>query len=153
MSYQIHLDTDSARESLYPVVRRAAAAALCHLHPQPGEVTILLTDAGNIHELNKQFANHDYPTDVLSFADGSIDPGTEMVYFGDIVIAVDIAAAQADHAGHALEAELALLSVHGILHLLGFDHGSDEGKQAMWAKQAVILEELSYSSAIPKDDA
>jgi len=153
MSYQIHLDTNCAREGLFPIVRRAATAALIHLHPQPGEITILLTDAEKIQELNKQFADHDYPTDVLSFADGSIDPGTEMMYFGDIVIAVDIAEAQADLAGHALEAELALLSVHGILHLLGFDHENGEDKQAMWTHQAAILEELSYSSVIPKVDA
>jgi len=152
MSYQIHLDSDSGDESLFPTLQRCAAAVLTHLQADPGEVTILLTSAERIRDLNQRFAGHDYTTDVLSFPDGSIDPGTEYVYFGDIIIAVPVAEQQARAGGHSLEAEVALLAVHGMLHLLGFDHESPETHQTMWAHQRTILTALSYASAIPQDE-
>lgn len=153
MSYQIHLDSDTGDERLFPVLQRSAAAVLTHLQAAPGEATLLLTSAERIRDLNRRFAGHDYATDVLSFPDGSIDPGTHYTYFGDIVIAVSVAEKQARAGNHSLEAEIALLAVHGMLHLLGFDHDTEEAYKAMWAHQGAILTALSYTEALPQDEA
>jgi len=104
------------------------------------EITIVLTTNQEIHKLNAQFLGHDYPTDVLSFPSDEIDIDTESNYLGDIIISYERAVEQAQQANHSLEDELKLLLVHGILHLLGFDHDDEERKKIMWEKQAKILD-------------
>jgi len=151
MSYQIHTETDGGYEPLFPIVIRSASAAFVHLAPQPGEATILLTSVERIQDLNQRFAGHDYPTDVLSFSDGTLDEASRRIYYGDIVIAVPIAEQQAEQAGHTLEAEIALLTVHGVLHLLGQDHATSEEQQAMWELQAAILQQLPMDIVLPGD--
>ena len=74
--------------------------------------------------LNRQFRGKDYATDVLSF------PSEERGFMGDIVIAEGVAARQARQAGHSLNTEFRVLSLHGLLHLLGYDHEGDDGKMA-----------------------
>jgi probable rRNA maturation factor len=74
--------------------------------------------------LNRQFRGKDYATDVLSF------PSEDRGFLGDIVIASGVAARQAREAGHTLPTELKVLALHGLLHLLGYDHESDDGKMA-----------------------
>jgi probable rRNA maturation factor len=74
--------------------------------------------------LNRQFRGKDYATDVLSF------PSEERGFLGDIVIAAGVAARQAREAGHPLPTELKVLSLHGLLHLLGYDHETDDGRMA-----------------------
>lgn len=74
--------------------------------------------------LNRQFRGRDYATDVLSF------PSDERGFLGDIVIAIGVAKQQAKDAGHSLPTELRVLSLHGLLHLLGYDHETDNGKMA-----------------------
>ena len=91
-------------------------------------------DAG-LRSLNRRFRGEDRTTDVLSFA-GEGD------YLGDIAISVPRARTQARAGGHSLEAELQLLVVHGVLHLLGHDHASPAQRRAMWAAQDAILEKL-----------
>lgn len=98
-----------------------------------------------MHELNKEFLDVDSPTDVLSFPASEPDPETGSVYLGDILISIPRAAQQAQSAGHPLEAEVQLLTVHGTLHLLGFDHASDEEKAVMWNEQAKVLERIGLS--------
>lgn len=151
MSYQIHTETDGDFEHLFPVVIRSASAAFVHLAPEPGEATILLTDEERVQDLNQRFAGHDYPTDVLSFTDGTFDEASRRTYYGDIVIAVPIAEQQAELAGHTLEAEIALLTVHGVLHLLGHDHATSAEQHAMWDVQAAILQQLSMNIVLPGD--
>ena len=104
------------------------------------EITIVLTTNQEIHKLNAQFLGHDYPTDVLSFPSDEIDIDTENNYLGDIIISYERAVEQAQQANHSVEDELKLLLVHGILHLLGFDHDDEERKKIMWEKQAKILD-------------
>lgn len=109
------------------------------------DMTIVLTDDRQLHELNLDYLGVDSPTDVLSFPAGEVDPETEAFYLGDIAISLPRAAGQAQAGGHPVEAEAQLLVVHGTLHLLGYDHSTDEEKVVMWAEQAKVLERLGLS--------
>lgn len=86
------------------------------------DFSCLLTDDLELQRLNREFLGRDYPTDVLSFPSGE-----KSGPLGDVAISVERAAAQARALGHALEAEVAVLMLHGVLHLLGFDHERDAG--------------------------
>lgn len=109
------------------------------------DMTIVLTDDRQLHELNLDYLGVDAPTDVLSFPAGEIDPETESLYLGDIAISIPRAIQQAQTGGHPVEAEAQLLVVHGTLHLLGYDHSTDEEKAIMWGEQAKVLERLGLS--------
>jgi len=113
-----------------------------------GEValSVVITDAEAVQALNRQFRDVDAPTDVLAFGSGEegdfvTAPG-EPVYLGDVVISYPLAVAQAEEYGHSIERELALLAVHGVLHLLGYDHVDEAEKTEMWTRQNEILESL-----------
>ncbi len=127
-------------------LRRAALAALDHQAASPGNLTLALVDEAQIQELNLRFRGLDEPTDVLSFQDGSLDPETRRIHFGDVVVAVPVARRSAVDAGHSLEAELALLAVHGVLHLLGHDHEQPDEKARMWQAQAEVLKTLGLEA-------
>ena len=106
------------------------------------DVTLVLTDDAQVHELNRQFRQVDAPTDVLSFPAGEVDPDTGNQYLGDIIISVPRALAQAEAEGHSAVDELRLLVVHGVLHLLGYDHADEREQSLMWAAQTEILARL-----------
>lgn len=110
------------------------------------DLSIILTDDARLHELNLNYLGVDAPTDVLSFPAAETDPETGARYLGDILISVPRAQRQADAAGHPLEAELQLLVVHGVLHLLGHDHARAREKARMWKAQAEILESLGLGN-------
>ena len=100
-----------------------------------GSVTIALVPDPRIRALNRQFRRNDRPTDVLSFpavAPSALRRGRpdEQGRLGDIVIGIGVARAQAAEAGHSLGAELRVLALHGLLHLLGYDHERDAGRMA-----------------------
>lgn len=101
-------------------------------------VSLILTDDAEIWSLNRQFRGVDRPTDVLSF------PADEEEYLGDIFISVDRLLAQAEEYGHSAEREFAFLLVHGLLHLMGYDHHDPEKEQEMFTKQEEILNALGY---------
>jgi probable rRNA maturation factor len=125
------------------VLKAAARAALEHESQSPEvDLSIILTDDTRLHELNLNYLGVDAPTDVLSFPASETDPETGARYLGDILISVPRARTQADAAGHPLEAEVQLLVVHGLLHLLGHDHARAREKARMWKAQAEILKEL-----------
>lgn len=125
------------------LLEQAANAALAHQSATPdSELTIVLTDDTRLHELNRDYLGIDAPTDVLSFPASETDPETGARYLGDILISIPRARAQAEAAGHPFEAEVQLLVVHGVLHLLGHDHTQAEEKARMWKAQAEILEGL-----------
>jgi len=122
------------------VLRAAVRAALTHqAAPSPAELSLLLTDDTALQSLNHQFLGHNHPTDVLSFPSGELDPATNRRYLGDIAISYPTARRQAQQAAHPIRAELQLLIVHGVLHLLGHDHARAAEKKKMWAAQAEIL--------------
>ena len=126
-------------------VFECAAQAVLEHQSADGDITIVLTDDAQLHELNRDYLGIDAPTDVLSFPASETDPETARHYLGDILISIPRAATQAQTAGHALEAEAQLLTVHGTLHLLGYDHAGDEDKARMWKAQAEVLERLGLS--------
>jgi probable rRNA maturation factor len=105
-------------------------------------LSIILTNDKKLRELNRDYLGIDAPTDVLSFPASESDPETGARYLGDILISVPRAAEQAKAAGHDLAGEIQLLVVHGVLHLLGYDHAEVEEKARMWAAQADVLERL-----------
>ncbi|WP_433209901.1 rRNA maturation RNase YbeY [Dactylosporangium sp. CS-047395] len=111
------------------------------------ELSILCVDVEYMTELNHRWMDGDGPTDVLAFPmdEGSVDHGPgegsgEPALLGDIVLCPEVAAKQAATAGHATIDELALLTVHGILHLLGYDHAEPEEEAEMFGLQARLLE-------------
>jgi probable rRNA maturation factor len=125
------------------LLERAANAALEHESISlDSELSIILTNDARLHELNLNYLGIDAPTDVLSFPASETDPETGARYIGDILISIPRAQTQAEAAGHSLESEVQLLVVHGVLHLLGYDHTEAEEKALMWKIQAEILERL-----------
>ncbi len=112
-----------------------------------GELSIVITDEETVQALNREYRGVDAPTDVLSFPmlEGTPPEGVpptpeeEVTYLGDVVIALPVAERQAREYGHSLQEELRLLTVHGVLHLLGYDHATPEEEARMWARQEAIL--------------
>ena len=136
--------------SLAPVLQRAAELTLLQQgQPAEAELTIVLTDDRQLHTLNQQYLGIDAPTDVLSFPAGETDPDTTQLYLGDILISYERAQTQAQAGEHPVEAELQLLVVHGVLHLLGHDHAEPQEKQRMWAAQAEVLQQLGVDLTPP----
>jgi probable rRNA maturation factor len=89
-----------------------------------GDLSVAVVSDRRMRALNRQFRGKDASTDVLSF------PSGERGFLGDIVIADGVAKRQAKEAGHSIQTELRVLALHGLLHLLGFDHDADDGKMA-----------------------
>lgn len=129
-----------------------------HLQPEltttgAYELCLRLTDDAEIQSLNAQYRQKDQPTDVLAFAALEVETPqfehqAEMpLYLGDIVISVETARSQAQQEGHSLQQELAWLSAHGLLHLLGWDHPDDESLVAMLAKQETLLQSVGLNSS------
>lgn len=131
-----------APERLTEVIR----TVLQHME-RTGQVTLVITDNEGIRELNRDFLEIDEPTDVLAFA-AQEDSGPFVSapeageYLGDVIVSFPRAKAQAEEMGHPVELEINLLIVHGVLHLLGYDHSSEGEKAIMWAEQDTILRSL-----------
>ncbi len=130
--------------------------------PYETEISLLLTDNEEIREINREFRNIDAATDVLSFPTveyetpgdfSGLEEATEEYFhpesgellLGDIVISVERAIEQAQEYGHPLIRELAFLTAHSMLHLMGYDHMEDEERSLMEAKQEAILQKLGIS--------
>lgn len=129
------------------VVRRAADAMLAELELGHAELSVLLTNDAQIHALNLQHREKDKPTDVLSFpldegggADGAVS-GTRVL--GDVVISLDTAARQARGRKRELLPEVRFLLAHGLLHLLGYDHGDPAEKREMDAMTRRLVRAVS----------
>ena len=104
---------------------------------------IIIVDNEYIHQLNKTYRGVDRPTDVISFAledNGACETEFGRI-LGDIYISIDQARIQAKEYGHSLKRELAFLSIHGFLHLLGYDHMTEEEEKEMFGSQEWILNE------------
>lgn len=140
---------NQAGPALPDALLEQAARAVLDLAGKPdADLAIALVDEERIQGLNRDFLAHDAPTDVLSFPAGETDPETGHVYLGDVAICSARAAEQARERGHAFEAEMQLLVVHGVLHLLGHDHAEAAEKERMWAAQSAALEKLGISPVI-----
>lgn len=123
------------------------------IHPL-AELSVLIVDEAAMTELHERWMGEPGPTDVLSFpmdelrppspvagtsGRGGDEPGPDLALLGDVVLCPQVAAAQAKEAGHSAQQELELLTVHGILHLLGYDHADPEEEAAMFGLQGQIL--------------
>ena len=110
--------------------------------------SIIIVDNSYIHKLNKEYRGIDRVTDVISFAledDKSMIIPDEIRLLGDIYISIDKAKEQAEEYGHSLERELCFLSVHGLYHLLGYDHETEEEAEVMFKKQEEVLMEYGIT--------
>lgn len=118
--------------------------------PHNSELSIVLMSDAAVRALNQQFRGIDAPTDVLSFPAEALPPEMmgETAYLGDLIIAYPYAQAQAQQAQHPLADSLALLVIHGVLHLLGYDHHTSEERARMWSAQAKALNALAISDTI-----
>ena len=110
------------------------------------EFNIIFIDNPRIHEINLTYRGVDRPTDVISFAledNKTIDLGVRLL--GDIYISIDKAKEQATSFGHSLRREISFLAVHGLLHLLGYDHMTEEEEKVMFAKQEELLQKFQIT--------
>ena len=128
-------------------VRRAVETVGRLYGAEDAEVSVTLTDDAHVHVLNREYRNVDRPTDVLSFAlaeseEPEIIGADGGVVLGDLVISLERAAAQAEEYGHSTLRELSFLTVHGMLHLLGYDHMEEEERLEMEEEQRRVMEEL-----------
>ena len=113
------------------------------------ELTIVITGNAQLRSLNRAFREVDAPTDVLSFATDE-QPRPDTIYLGDVIISYPKAREQAQAGGHSIEAELQLLVVHGVLHLLGHDHYTAAEKNVMWKAQAAVMKKLGAAISEPQ---
>jgi probable rRNA maturation factor len=114
-----------------------------HVHPQT-DLSVLLVDVDVMTDLHVRWMDEPGPTDVLSFPMDELRPGSDgepspAGLLGDVVLCPEVAAQQAHTAGHSTAEELLLLTVHGILHLLGYDHAEPDEEKEMFALQRQLL--------------
>ncbi|MEN2737699.1 rRNA maturation RNase YbeY [Microbacterium sp. X-17] len=141
----IEINNESSIEVDESALQRLAGYALdiMHVHPD-AELAIVLVDEAAMEQLHVQWMDEPGPTDVLSFPMDELRPGTEEEpapagLLGDVVLCPQVAQVQAETAGHTLQEELLLLTTHGILHLLGFDHAEPAEEREMFGIQRDIL--------------
>ena len=141
----IEINNESTIQVDESAIHRLAAFALdaMHVHAD-AELAIVLVDEGAMEQLHVQWMDEPGPTDVLSFPMDELRPGTEEEetppgLLGDIVLCPQVAQEQAATAGHSTLEELLLLTTHGILHLLGFDHAEPAEEKEMFGIQRDIL--------------
>jgi len=148
----IHLTVEKRYQNsdIEAKVKQAADVTLARQGVDPqNELSLVITGDRKLKEFNTQFRGEAQATDVLSFPAGEFTPGLTAGYLGDVAISLPRARAQAKMEGHSLVEELQLLTVHGILHLLGHDHGDSQEKSRMWAAQDSILKQLGVSIKSP----
>ncbi len=147
----IEINNESAISVDENVLQRLATYALDVLHVHPdADLAILLVDEAAMEQLHVQWMDEPGPTDVLSFPMDELRPGTEdsptaAGLLGDIVLCPQVAEGQAETAGHPLIDELLMLTTHGLLHLLGFDHANSADEREMFGIQRDILVGFSMS--------
>ncbi|MBE6830574.1 MULTISPECIES: rRNA maturation RNase YbeY [Eubacteriales] len=135
------------------LVRRCCNAVLrMEKFGSPAEISVTFVNNEQIHELNRQYRGKDVPTDVLSFPMGEngvydINHSTGAKILGDIVISMEKAVEQAERYGHSLEREVGYLSVHSMLHLLGYDHENGGIQRVhMREKEELVMTQLGLPS-------
>ena len=145
----IFVDIDEAFQGVLDprILQETTLAVLAHFDiRQDQELQIKISTDDVLQTLNLQYHDIDAPTDVLSFPIGFENPETGRHYLGDILVSYPQAERQAEQAGHSTENEVRLLVVHGVLHLMGYDHGTPEEKDEMWSVQDELLEKLGIQA-------
>ena len=129
---------DIIPESLYEIINKLTNKCLKrHNKNEMAELSCSFVSVNEIRQLNKDYRGMDSETDVLSFP----VPFAHSFTLGDIVICTSVAKAQAEKYGHSFEREIAFLFVHGLLHLLGYDHKDEPGEKIMRGEQRAVLHE------------
>ena len=132
-------------------LRQAVKLTLVHTGiSSPVEMGLVIANDDTVHELNRSYRNVDNTTDVIAFAlserganaEPFITPPDDVIHLGDVIISYPQAKRQAEEQRHPLEKELALLVAHGVLHLLGYDHGLPEQGEKMRAMESKILDAI-----------
>ena len=152
----IFTEIDEKYRDLFPgeILEQAARLVLqLDFQEEIPSLTIKITGDHEILELNTTYRGIQKATDVLSFEADYIDPDLGSRYLGDVVISYPQAAEQAERGGHPVEAELQLLTVHGLLHLMGYDHGAKKEKELMWSKQKQALDQLGLEINLENEDS
>lgn len=156
--YDLELGLDY-EETARQVIEQVLEEESC---PYEAEVNLLLTSDTEIHRINLEYRKIDRPTDVLSFPQVEYDapadfswaeahemdcfnPDTGELVLGDIIVSLDKVAEQADKYGHGRKREYAFLIAHSMLHLLGYDHMTEEEAAQMEARQSAVLEHLGIT--------
>jgi probable rRNA maturation factor len=121
------LPRDADAAALRRGLREVLAEASSRLGVGAGDVVVRFVDEPEIRELNRAWRGKDHPTDVLSFPSGVVDPAGRR-HVGDIALCLPVAARQAARRRHGAGREAMLLALHGLLHLLGYDHETDDGE-------------------------
>ncbi|MBG6054434.1 putative rRNA maturation factor [Salinibacterium sp. CAN_S4] len=141
----IEINNESGVEVDEQAIQRLSVFALDQMHVHPdAELAIVFVDEAAMEQLHVQWMDEPGPTDVLSFPMDELRPGSEEAptpagLLGDIVVCPQVAIAQAETAGHSPIEEMLLLTTHGILHLLGFDHAEPDEEKEMFGLQRDIL--------------
>jgi probable rRNA maturation factor len=157
-SYMVEVQIEepyrAQRDARPEVLRRAAEATLQQQRVAKAcELTILVTGDETLRDLNRRHRGIEAPTDVLAFPSGVrgpfVDPPGLPRYLGDVIVSFPRAKAQAAEAGNELLAELQLLVVHGILHLLGYDDQTEPERAQMWRAQQAVLDDLGVEVYLP----
>ena len=143
----IEINCLNLEEGLEDLARMSIRKTLSHEGTEfDGEVSLVITDDAEIARLNGHHRGKEYPTDVLSFPQYTPEEIAEMagefVCLGDIIINIDAARRQAEEYGHSLQREVAFLTVHSALHLLGYAHDDEVEEIRMFAMQEEILTEM-----------
>jgi probable rRNA maturation factor len=143
MEIDIFNETDENLEKELDVVHNVLVYGIKKLEVGDVNFNVIIVDNDYIHKLNKDYRGIDRETDVISFAledDKTFNP--EMRILGDIYISIDKAKSQSEEYGHSLLRELCFLAVHGMLHLLGYDHMNENDEKVMFKLQEDILNEM-----------
>ncbi|MEL6306593.1 MAG: rRNA maturation RNase YbeY [Chloroflexota bacterium] len=154
MSHNIEIQNDSHYPDIDHAQLQKAILTVLQQQEEASDsgVTVVFTDDARVRELNKQHRGTDAPTDVLSFPADPLPPEImgedDVAYLGDLIIAFPYTQAQAKRLGHDLGDTLALLVIHGTLHLLGYDHDTPENRAEMWSAQAIALSAMGISDVI-----
>ena len=142
-------ETLTVEDSIFEEILRAANVIGELYGVESAELSITLTNDEKIHALNKKFRSVDRATDVLSFAFRESDEpdvfGAGFEVLGDVIISLERAKAQAEEFGHSFRREVIFLEVHGLLHLLGYDHVDETERQEMETEQRFIMNKLGIS--------
>ena len=135
--------TNENLDEYFSLIKKVLLHGLEKLNIGDVEFNIIIVDNEYIHKLNKEYRNIDRETDVITFAledDKTFNPVERVL--GDIYISIEKAISQSEEYGHSLKRELCFLSVHGLLHLLGYDHMEKEEEEVMFKLQGEILDEM-----------
>jgi probable rRNA maturation factor len=141
LSVQVNQVETNAPAYIVELIKRAVEATLQHEQVEEASVSVTLLENPRIRQMNKKYLEHDRVTDVISFP--LYEPGEQVV--GDVYIGYEQAQDQAADAGVDLDEEIARLSIHGTLHVLGYDHpeDGDRTRSDMWQLQETILSKFS----------